>query len=112
MVRAPRAPGRTPKIHEGVEPDNRENAGYFGIVYNGFMADDINELALQAFDVVAAARDKLKSTMGEGGSAVLDDIMELLTAAMQASYGERISPAFFNIRIERLSEYLKEPEKP
>lgn len=77
----------------------------------GIMADDINELALQAFDVVAAARDKLKSTMGEDGSIVLEDIMELFTAAMQASYGERISPDFFNIRIERLSTYLKEPDK-
>ena len=75
------------------------------------MGDDIGELALQAFDVVAAARDKLKSSMGEGGYAVLDDIMELYAAAMQVSYGERISPAFFNIRLERLAAYLKEPEK-
>lgn len=82
-----------------------------GVVYNGSMGDDIGELALQAFDVVAAARDKLKATMGEGGSAVLDDIMELYAAAMQVSYGERISPAFFNIRLERLAAYLKEPEK-
>lgn len=74
------------------------------------MADDINELALQAFDVVAAARDKLKATMGEGGSAVLDDIMELFAAAMQASYGEKISPVFFNIRMGRLAAFLQEPK--
>lgn len=73
--------------------------------------DDINDLALSAFELIEKAKAKIKGELGEGDQAAFDDMIELLTAAMQVSYGERITTAFFNIRIERLSAFLKEGEK-
>ncbi len=73
--------------------------------------DDPNELALQAFELIDQAKKQLKADLETGGMgdiyAILEDLLQLQSMAIQVSYQQRIHTEFFKIRLERVQKYLK-----
>lgn len=52
---------------------------------------EIQDVALQAFDLITQATQDLKGRLSDTDAALLDDLLELQSWAHQVSYGERVS---------------------
>lgn len=52
---------------------------------------EIQDLALQAFDLIDTSSKALKARLSETDAALLDDLLALQSWAMQVSYRERVS---------------------
>jgi len=71
---------------------------------------ELDKLALQSMDLVKSSAEKLKGKLQGNDQEALEDILSLLSGSIQVSYGEKLAESFFNIRIDRLNQYLKTSE--